>query len=202
MLNVTLITLMFHGDFIRMSSGQNKECTQIHRTVNCHAIVMTINGAETDIMTSKITGLSSRQMKEPVTPLWESAGLPAGSGISLLNAIQKGFPVDSINRLNTELGWPKMVLLEIMGINERNYARRKAGNGLLKSDESERVARLVRTIDAATDLFEGDRIAALDWITRPAPALAGSRPLELLSSEAGAVEVNRLIGRLQHGVFS
>jgi putative toxin-antitoxin system antitoxin component (TIGR02293 family) len=95
-----------------------------------------------------------------------------------------------------------MVLLEIMGIIERNYARRKAGNGLLKSDESERVARLVRVIDAATDLFEGDRVSALDWITRPAPALDGSRPLELLMSEAGAVEVNRLIGRLQHGVFS
>lgn len=153
-------------------------------------------------MNTKITGLSSGSLQEPATPLWQSAGLPASSGISLINAIQKGFSVDSISRLNDELGWPKMVLLEIMGINERNYARRKAGSGLLKSDESERVARLVRVIDAATDLFEGDRTNALDWITRPAPALGGSRPLELLVSEAGAVEVSRLIGRLQHGVFS
>lgn len=154
------------------------------------------------MMNTKFSGLSSSPLQQPATPLWQSAGLPASSGISLINAIQKGFPVDSINRLNDELGWPKMVLLEVMGINERNFARRKAGNGLLKSDESERVARLVRTIDAATDLFEGDRMAALEWITRPAPALAGSRPLELLSSEAGAVEVNRLIGRLEYGVFS
>ena len=153
-------------------------------------------------MNSKITGLSSSSVQDSATPLWQSAGLPASSGISLINAIQKGFPVDSISRLNTELGWPKMVLLEIMGINERNYARRKAGNGLLKSEESERVARLVRIVDAATDLFEGDRVAALEWFTRPAPALDGSRPLELLSSEAGAVEVSRLIGRLEHGVFN
>ena len=153
-------------------------------------------------MNSKITGLSSSSVQDSATPLWQSAGLPASSGISLINAIQKGFPVDSISRLNTELGWPKMVLLEIMGINERNYARRKAGNGLLKSEESERVARLVRIVDAATDLFEGDRISALEWFTRPAPALGGARPLELLSSEAGAVEVSRLIGRLGHGVFS
>ena len=153
-------------------------------------------------MNSKITGLSSSSVQDSATPLWQSAGLPASSGISLINAIQKGFPVDSISRLNTELGWPKMVLLEIMGINERNYARHKAGNGLLKSEESERVARLVRIVDAATDLFEGDRVSALEWFTRPASALDGSCPLELLSSEAGAVEVSRLIGRLQHGVFS
>ncbi|GBU13450.1 hypothetical protein AwEntero_20510 [Enterobacterales bacterium] len=94
-----------------------------------------------------------------------------------------------------------MALLEIMGINERSFARRKAENGLLKTDESERVARLIRIVDAATDLFEGDRSAALDWIRRPAPAFGGIAPVEMLASEAGALEVNRLIGRLEYGVF-
>lgn len=152
-------------------------------------------------MQTKISALPSKNMSVPAMRLWQSAGLPASGGISLINAIQKGFPVDSINRLNAELGWSKMALLEIMGINERSFARRKAENGLLKTDESERVARLIRIIDAATDLFEGNRIAALEWIRRPAPALGGLPPVDMLASEAGALEVNRLIGRLEYGVF-
>jgi len=152
-------------------------------------------------MHSKISALPSNNVPVPAIRLWQSAGLPASGGISLINAIQKGFSVDSINRLNAELGWSKMALLEIMGINERSFARRKAENGLLKTDESERVARLIRIVDAATDLFEGDRSAALDWIRRPAPALGGLPPVDMLASEAGALEVNRLIGRLEYGVF-
>lgn len=152
-------------------------------------------------MESKNSALHSKNSPIPAMRLWQSAGLPASGGISLINAIQKGFSVDSINRLNAELGWSKMALLEIMGINERSFARRKAENGLLKTDESERVARLIRIVDAATDLFEGDRSAALDWIRRPAPALGGVPPVEMLASEAGALEVNRLIGRLEYGVF-
>lgn len=152
-------------------------------------------------MESKNSELHSKNAPIPAMRLWQSAGLPASGGISLIHAIQKGFSVDSINRLNAELGWSKMALLEIMGINERSFARRKAENGLLKTDESERVARLIRIVDAATDLFEGDRSAALDWIRRPAPALGGLPPVDMLASEAGALEVNRLIGRLEYGVF-
>jgi len=36
----------------------------------------------------------------------------------------------------------------------------------------------------------------------PAPALAGRTPLAVATSELGAREVENLLGRLEHGVFS
>jgi putative toxin-antitoxin system antitoxin component (TIGR02293 family) len=52
------------------------------------------------------------------------------------------------------------------------------------------------------ELFEGDRDAATDWLTTAQPALGGIVPLDLAKSEVGAREVERLVGRLEHGVFS
>jgi putative toxin-antitoxin system antitoxin component (TIGR02293 family) len=52
------------------------------------------------------------------------------------------------------------------------------------------------------ELFEGDRDAATEWLTTAQPALGGSVPLDLAKSDVGAREVERLVGRLEHGVFS
>lgn len=134
--------------------------------------------------------------------LWQTAGLPASGGIELINAIQKGLSVDIVTRLNDELDVSKMYILNAAGINERSFARRKNEHGRLKPEESERVARLVRIMDSAIALFEGDKTAAVTWINTPATALGGHSPKEMLATETGALEVSNLIGRLEHGVFS
>ena len=54
----------------------------------------------------------------------------------------------------------------------------------------------------AIRLFEGDRDAARSWLMEPALALGGATPFESLTTEVGASEVRRLIGRLKHGVYA
>ena len=51
-------------------------------------------------------------------------------------------------------------------------------------------------------LFEGDSEAARRWLNEPAKALGGNTPLQHLDTEAGAGEVQDLIGRLQQGVVT
>jgi putative toxin-antitoxin system antitoxin component (TIGR02293 family) len=51
-------------------------------------------------------------------------------------------------------------------------------------------------------LFEGDREAAIEWLGAPRPALGGVTPFSLIASEVGGREVEALIDRLEHGVFS
>ncbi|WP_159565662.1 type II RES/Xre toxin-antitoxin system antitoxin [Budvicia diplopodorum] len=149
---------------------------------------------------------SQNKITEPVhnshAKLWQSAGLPASGGIKLINAIQKGLPVDIIAKLNNELDVSKMYILNVAGINERSFARRKNEHGRLKPEESERVARLVRIMDSAITLFEGDKNAAVEWINTPSTALGSLSPKDMLATETGALEVSNLIGRLEHGVFS
>lgn len=39
------------------------------------------------------------------------------------------------------------------------------------------------------------------WMTSRNRALVGSRPVDLLDSEAGAIEVLEILGRIEHGVY-
>ena len=59
-----------------------------------------------------------------------------------------------------------------------------------------------RVFGKALELFEGDARAAERWLSSPRRALGGATPLELARTEDGAGEVEALIGRLEHGVFS
>jgi putative toxin-antitoxin system antitoxin component (TIGR02293 family) len=67
--------------------------------------------------------------------------------------------------------------------------------------ESERSVRFARLYQKVIDLFEGDAVGARTWLSSPHRALAGGVPLSLAETEAGAREVEDLIGRLEHGVY-
>jgi putative toxin-antitoxin system antitoxin component (TIGR02293 family) len=61
-----------------------------------------------------------------------------------------------------------------------------------------RVARV--TARAAEAL--GDGAKAERWMRAPNRALRGARPVDLLDGDAGVREVERVLGRIEHGVFS
>lgn len=48
----------------------------------------------------------------------------------------------------------------------------------------------------------GDRDAALRWLRTRNHALGGESPLELLDTGSGSRQVQELLGRIEHGVFS
>ena len=51
-------------------------------------------------------------------------------------------------------------------------------------------------------MFEGDKEKAFRWFVQSNRALGGLTPLEMAATETGTREVENLIGRLEHGVFS
>ena len=66
------------------------------------------------------------------------------------------------------------------------------------SDCLVRMARLVIRAEEAL----GARESALRWFTTPNRALGGALPARLVSTDAGAVLVDQILGRVEHGVFS
>ena len=60
---------------------------------------------------------------------------------------------------------------------------------------------IVRTHAQGRALRAGEA-AARDWLAKPARALDGETPIEHADTEAGAREVENLIGRLEHGVYT
>jgi putative toxin-antitoxin system antitoxin component (TIGR02293 family) len=83
----------------------------------------------------------------------------------------------------------------------RTLMRRKV-EGRLQPDEGDRLLRALRTVSDAVRLFRGDRDAARTWLLAPNVALGHLTPLAMARTDAGAREVEHLIGRLTHGIPS
>lgn len=112
--------------------------------------------------------------------------------------VKEGFDTSVINALSQYLAISQSELLQYLGISNRTYARRKIQRRL-SVEESDQVWRLGSMTAKAMGLFR-DREAASFWLRRPAPALNGELPLDLSSTSIGAMEVEQLIGRLEHGI--
>ena len=131
----------------------------------------------------------------------ESLGISADSAHELIREVMRGFSYKALAALEANSGVSVQTLAEIIGIPERTLARRKAA-GRLAPDESERLLRVSSVFEKAVELFEGDVFSAVQWLATPKRALEKQTPLDYARTEVGAREVENLIGRLEHGVFS
>jgi putative toxin-antitoxin system antitoxin component (TIGR02293 family) len=120
---------------------------------------------------------------------------------SVLQAVEKGFTWKTFERFVKNFGLPMEQVADVLGIPRRTLARRKV-EGRLKSDESDRLLRLARVFGAALDLFDGNREAAVGWLTDVNRALGNVSPLDYARTELGADEVEDLVGRIEYGIFS
>lgn len=119
----------------------------------------------------------------------------------LFKQVERGLPFRVLERLGRNLELPMKAVADLTQIRNRTLHRRKEA-GRLQPDESDRLLRVSRVFARAIELFEGDDRAARRWLSAPQRALGGAAPLALAKTELGALEVERLIGRLEHGVFS
>jgi putative toxin-antitoxin system antitoxin component (TIGR02293 family) len=135
------------------------------------------------------------------TKAGESLGLSVASVPDLIREVTRGFPYQTLTAFETNSGVSLPSLAELIGIPERTLARRKAA-GRLAPEESERLLRLSFLFDRSVELFEGDVAAAMQWLATPQRTFENKTPLQYARTEIGAREVENLIGRLEHGVFS
>ena len=128
-------------------------------------------------------------------------GLDTFDPPDLLRAVKKGLAYRTFERFRQNTSLPLDRVLDLIDMPRRTLTRRKR-EGRFRPDESDRLLRASRVFGKTLELFEGDRSAATEWLTSRQAALGGAVPLDLAKSEVGALEVERLVGRLEHGVFS
>lgn len=128
-------------------------------------------------------------------------GLEALDTGRLLRRVEEGFSFCELERFRRNIGLSMNDLADLIQIKPRTLSRRK-GEGRLKPEESDRLLRASRVFGRALQLFEGNAEAARNWLFTPRPALGGVVPLAMARTDVGAREVEDLIGRLEHGVFS
>ncbi len=119
----------------------------------------------------------------------------------LMRLVEAGFAYRVFERFQKNVDLPTKELSVLVQIPDRTLARRRE-QGRLTAEESDRLLRASRVFGKALLLFEGDLDAARAWFSAPAPALGNRTPKDFAATEVGAREVENLLGRLEHGVFS
>jgi len=128
-------------------------------------------------------------------------GLKTRDWPELVEHIERGLPYSALGHLQRSAGLTFEELLQWIQIAPRTLARRKA-QGRLLPEESDRLLRAARIFGRALELYDGNRAAALQWLMSKPRALGGATPIEISRTEIGAREVENLIGRIEHGVYS
>jgi len=116
--------------------------------------------------------------------------------------VKAGLPLAEFDALRQLLGLTVEGLAGRIGISIATLSRRRQGGGRLDAGHGDRLLRLARLFRLASELYDGDEEAAREWLSKPARALDGETPLDHAETEAGAREVETLIGRIEHGVYT
>lgn len=118
----------------------------------------------------------------------------------LVERIRDGLPFAEFRALLELLSIPEEELGRLLGISPATLNRRKKARRL-GTPESERVVRFARLFGIAMEVL-GSEEAAREWLKTPNRGTAHESPLSYADTEFGAREVENLLGRLDHGVFS
>lgn len=141
---------------------------------------------------------SSKQTAYSVEKL---LGIKTADNLKLAERVEAGFPFDALERLGKTTGLPLERLRVAVRITPRTLTRRKKEKKL-SPEESDRLVSVSRLLAQTFELFEGNEEAGIRWFTSPNRALGGQPPIEVAATETGTREVENLIGRLEHGVFT
>ncbi|MBT41084.1 MAG: antitoxin [Idiomarina sp.] len=132
--------------------------------------------------------------------IWSELGLP-NEDAKLREQVSNGFSIKLFNSLLSIVGMQQKTMQDVLRIPATTFSRRK-DKGRFTMEESDRLYSLIEVFSRATDLFEGDRRAAAEWMNKKVPGLGDKRPIEMIDSHANTQAVLDLITRLEYGVYS
>ena len=130
-----------------------------------------------------------------------TAGLRAVRTPEELKAwIREGLPFSSLETVMERFSLNRDEVSSALDLPPRTLARRKQERRL-RPAESDRLFRLARLAAQAVEVL-GSEDKASRWLHTPNRALDGEAPLTLLDTDLGARQVEDLLGRIEHGVYS
>ena len=122
------------------------------------------------------------------------------SDFDLAMAVLEGIPTDAVYHvLGTDL--LNGDDMDALVISRRMLDWRRKRRRPLTITESDRLLRVVRVVVSAREAL-GTAERARSWLRAPNRALRGATPLTLLRTELGSRMVERVLGRIEHGVHA
>jgi len=112
--------------------------------------------------------------------------------------VSAGLDSESIEAVQDSMGLSNADFAKVIMISPRTLARRR-GEDRLPPEESERVYRIGRLFQLATEIL-GNEQEANDWLREPNFALNHQIPFDLIPTEPGAELVERVLHQIEYGI--
>jgi putative toxin-antitoxin system antitoxin component (TIGR02293 family) len=118
----------------------------------------------------------------------------------LIEAITRGLPADLARELASRMGVSLGEVAGLLRLTPRTLQRRLEA-GRLRRNESERLWELGRLFFRAMEVLESEEGAA-QWFRSRLQVLGWATPLAVARTAVGLRELENILGRIEHGVFS
>jgi putative toxin-antitoxin system antitoxin component (TIGR02293 family) len=110
-------------------------------------------------------------------------------------------PVAALDALKQHVALSDAELAQLIGVSEKTLSRARAGQDRLDPVASDRLYRVGRLVVLASEVLESAE-AGVHWLKRAQVGLGGAVPLNFMTTDAGSTEVERLLLRIEHSVYS
>ena len=114
--------------------------------------------------------------------------------------VEQGIPLAALEEFAVYSGFLMKELLEVV-IPLRTLKHRRQRNEPLSPEESDRLARVVRTLGLAIRVY-GNAEDARDWLQTPKHRFDERTPLQLLRTETGELAVEEFLIQIDEGYFA
>jgi len=139
----------------------------------------------------------SRNKHRRIAHVRESAPAAYVSGISL-EQVRRGLPVRALDHLAQLLRVDRAELARVLGVSLRTLQRKAGESERLDVAVSDRLARVRRILDLATDVL-GEQAKGAHWLTSRSRALGGEVPLHMLDTDMGTQRVQQELYQIEFG---
>ena len=120
--------------------------------------------------------------------------------MGLIRLSRNGVRKSSLKVLSGYLGITMDEMSTLLHTSYRNI-QRKNNNELLDVYKSERVIEITRVVSKGLELF-GTSDNLQQWLHSSIMSLGGKKPIDLLDTSFGVHMILKLLGRIEHGVYS
>lgn len=119
--------------------------------------------------------------------------------IERVGVIRAGIPYESIELIGKRLNNPIKSVLELIGIPQTTYNKKKNEHSLLDSRNSELIVLINELIDFGIDVFNNEEEKFQRWLKKPNLSIGGNTPESMLDTITGINEVKYCLNRLEFG---
>ncbi|MGD1075932.1 MAG: antitoxin Xre/MbcA/ParS toxin-binding domain-containing protein [Thermodesulfovibrionales bacterium] len=116
-------------------------------------------------------------------------------------AVKEGLPVQSAAEVGIAAKLTESEIAKLIGMSVSTLHRKRKRSAKLSVVESDRLSRVARIVARAAEVFN-DQECGVGWLHQEQPGLGDRKPIDVIETEEGARDVERLLGRIEHGVLS